>query len=201
MIGKLTGVIDSCFDDHVIIDVGGVGYLVYCSMKTISSIRVNDACQLLIESHVREDHFHLYGFLFEEERYCFNLLKSVNGIGPRMALSILSQLDPEQIKSALNQEDKMLFRSVSGVGNKIAERIIVELKSKVSSILTKNNNSLVSNLVSDCTQGNMQIEAVSALVNLGINRIDAHNIISKIIKDREPQSISELIKLALKERG
>ncbi|MCC8399047.1 MAG: Holliday junction branch migration protein RuvA [Rickettsia endosymbiont of Platyusa sonomae] len=197
MIGKLKGTIDACFNDYVIIDVNGVGYLVYCSSKTLNKLVVNEFCQLFIETHVREDHINLYGFLSLEEKFVFNLLQSVNGIGTRMALAILSNLSPEQIQSAIARRDKEAFKAVSGVGLKLAERIIIELKDKALTNLTTNlpidkNDSDLSKISSDATL---------VLTSLGVNRTEAHNLVQEIIAKDPALSINELIKLALKARS
>lgn len=197
MIGKLKGTIDACFNDYVIIDVNGVGYLVYCSSKTLNKLVVNEFCQLFIETHVREDHINLYGFLSLEEKFVFNLLQSVNGIGTRMALAILSNLSPEQIQSAIARRDKEAFKAVSGVGLKLAERIIIELKDKALTNLTTNlpidkNDSDLSKISSDATL---------VLTSLGVNRTEAHNLVQEIITKDPDLSINELIKLALKARS
>src|ERR1700677_1963948 len=123
MIGKLKGVIDSSCEEYVIIDVSGVGYQVFCSIKTLSELKVGTNTSLLIETHVREDHIHLFGFLHEEEKNAFNILQSVNGIGTRLALTILSCLSPSELQAAIDLKDKEAFRKVSGVGPKLAERI------------------------------------------------------------------------------
>jgi Holliday junction DNA helicase RuvA len=196
MIGKLKGRIDSCFDDHAIVDVNGVGYLVYCSAKSLHKLTEGDFCQLFIDTHVREDHIHLYGFLSLEEKGFFNILQSVNGIGTRMALSILSHLTPGQISIAVAQKDKGSFRAVSGVGPKLAERILIELKDKVGANSTNN----LSNL-STLNIGNITSDAISALTNLGINRIEAQNSVSAIFSKNPDILIDELIRLALKERA
>jgi len=100
MIGKLKGIVDSCYHDHVIIDVGGVGYLVFCSSKTLANLTPGDSVMLLIETHVREDHINLYGFYSSEEKSSFILLQSVKGVGTRMSLAILSTLSPDEISYA-----------------------------------------------------------------------------------------------------
>ncbi len=193
MIGKLKGKIDSCFTDYVIIDVSGVGYLVYCSSKTLDKLVINEFCQLFIETHVREDHINLYGFLSLEEKWFFNLLQSVNGIGTRMALSILSNLSPHQVQSAIARRDKEAFKSISGVGLKLAERIIVELKNKVTSDFA--------NLITDKDDNGLASDAILALTGLGISKIEAQNLVQGIIAKNPEISINELIKFALKARG
>ncbi len=197
MIGKLKGKIDACFNDYVIIDVSGVGYLVYCSSKTLNKLVVNEFCQLFIETHVREDHINLYGFLSLEEKFVFNLLQSVNGIGTRMALAILSNLSPEQIQSAIARRDKEAFKAVSGVGLKLAERIIIELKDKALTNLA--NNLIIDN--NDSNLAKISSDATLVLTSLGVNRAEAHNLVQEIIAKNPDLSINELIKLALKARS
>ena len=200
MIGKLTGKIDACFDDHLLIDVGGVGYLVYCATKNLHQFNSGDFCQLFIETHVREDHIHLYGFKTIEEKQFFILLQSVNGIGARMALAVLSHLSPSEIQLAVAQKNKEAFRAISGVGPKLAERILIELKDKV-------NHSSLNYLdtkeigVSSSASINLVNDAVSALTNLGINKMEAQNAVSKVLAIKPDASIDELIRLALRNRG
>ncbi|WP_040257592.1 Holliday junction branch migration protein RuvA [Rickettsia hoogstraalii] len=200
MIGKLSGKIDSQGDDYIIIDVNGVGYLVYTSGKTLGKLAEGEFYKLFIETHVREEHIHLYGFLTLEEKNFFNLLQSVNGIGTRMALSILSSLTPSDIQIAINNEDKNIFKAISGVGAKLAERIVLELKGKVvkissgsaiikDSLNIKNITPVVSN------------EVIKALVNLGFSRFEAQNAVQGIITQNPEISIDELIKTALKNRN
>lgn len=191
MIGRLSGTVFG-FEDHALVDVGGVGYLVYCSAKALHNFKNGEYYQLFIETHVREDHIHLYGFLSILERQVFNLLKSVNGIGPRMALAILSHLEPHQIQNAITSQNKEAFRIVAGVGGKLAERIIIELKDKMlSGAAVYSYNTGKSNIAAD---------AVSALANLGINKMEAQTMVSNILAVQEEISIDELIKLALKAR-
>lgn len=203
MIGKLTGKIDSCFSDHIIINVGGVGYLVYVSAKNLHKLSAGDMHELFIETHVREDHIHLYGFLTLEEKQFFIILQSVSGIGAKVALTILSYMSPSQIQIAVSQKDKDSFKAVSGVGAKLAERILIELKDKVmntSFVLDKNLGSQVSGI--DYNQENLVAsDAISALVNLGINKNEAQSTIMKILSTNKDISLNELITLALKSRA
>jgi len=204
MIGKLKGQIDEVFDDHAIIDVSGVGYLVYSSAKTLHKLVKGEFCQLFIETHVREDHIHLYGFLSSEEKKFFNILQSVSGVGTRMALAILSHMAPRDIQIALSSKDKEAFKAVSGVGPKLAERIIVELKDKVA----KNIASLLPGSIEvraafapkALDNDNKITNAISALTNLGVNRSEAYLAVTNIVSQDENIAIDELIKLALKTR-
>jgi len=198
MIGKLKGLIESVYDDHVLIDINGVGYLVFCSIKTLSQLAPSEFCELLIETHVREDHIHLYGFSDLEEKAAFITLQSVKGVGTRMALAILSHLNPGEIQVALNNEDKIIFNGVSGVGKKLAERIITELKDKI--ISTKSLSGSALKFASDTKTSNNSLatDAISALTSLGVGRIDAQSRVNKILAQSADISINDLIRLALK---
>lgn len=200
MIGKLKGQIDSIEDDHSIIDVSGVGYLVYSSGKTLSTLSTGEYTELLIETHVREDHIRLYGFSNIEEKSTFTLLQSVKGVGTRMALAILSHLSPNEIAMALASEDKIPFNAVSGVGKKLAERIITELKDKFSSM----DGIIIQNSVPASAipvNNSIVLDAVSALVNLGITKMDAQNRVNTVMNSNQDISINELIRLSLSNKN
>lgn len=197
MIGKLKGIIDTIKDDALIIDVGGVGYLVQASANTLRNLGKGEAAELFIETHVREDAIKLFGFASEAEHEWFNILFTVNGVGGKVALAILSVLPPQQIATALATQDKSAFKQVSGVGPKLAERIITELKDKVKSISseitfakTTAGAGGIDNNISD---------AISALINLGYGRSDAYNAVSKVYKKDGKNSVEELIRSCLKE--
>lgn len=194
MIGKLTGKVDLLLDDRLIIDVSGVGYVVYCSGKTLAKLQPGSMTSLIIETHVREDHIHLYGFAGSEERDTFLMLQSVKGVGTKMALVILGSMSPEGIKIALSKRDTAAFNNVSGIGKKLAERIITELKDKFTSI-----GSITDDIAAD--NSGTSNDAISALVSLGISRIDAQNRIAGILGTDPDITINELIRLALKNRG
>ncbi|WP_322777439.1 Holliday junction branch migration protein RuvA [Candidatus Megaera venefica] len=199
MIGKLKGLIESVYDDHVIIDINGVGYLVFCSVKTLSQLAPSEFCELLIETHVREDHIHLYGFSDLEEKAAFITLQSVKGVGTRMALAILSHLTPGEIQVALNNEDKIIFNGVSGVGKKLAERIVTELKDKTISTKSLSEIAPKSGLPNTKTFNNsLALDAISALTSLGVGRIDAQSRVNTILAHSSDISINDLIRLALK---
>lgn len=167
MIGKLKGIVDSLYVDHAIIDVSGVGYMVYCSAKTLANLAPGDTVALLIETHVREDHIHLYGFCSSEEKSTFTLLQSVKGVGTKMSLAILSTLSPEEISYALAMKDVTAFTRVSGVGKKLSERIITELKDKYSSGFIS-DVPLIHNS-SNHSSNSVLFDAIAALVSLGVN--------------------------------
>lgn len=195
MIGKLKGKAESVYEDHAIIDVNGVGYLVYCSSKTLANLPDGEFCELLIETHVREDHIHLYGFTSKEEKTTFSTLQSVKGVGTRMALAILSHLTPNEIAFALSTEDKNAFNAVSGVGKKLAERIITELKDKFTSIGIAATMPSARNQTS--ANQSTAHDAITALVSLGVGKTDAQNRVSAILSNSPDIKINELIRLAL----
>src|SRR5881396_2611989 len=131
MIGKLKGVIDSYGEDFIVLDVHGVGYLVHCSARTLQALpAAGEATTLSIETHVREDQIRLFGFLSDVEREWFRLLQTVQGVGAKVALSVLGTLKPADLASAIAMRDKSMVARSPGVGPKVAERIVTELKDK-----------------------------------------------------------------------
>ena len=197
MIGKLKGQIESGEDGQIILDVNGVGYLVFCSGKTLNKVTPGEYAELLIDTHVREDHIHLYGFYNAEEKSTFNILQSVKGVGTRMALAILTELTPEEIQLALSAQDKVVFNNVSGVGKKLSERIITELKDK---FITTTSGALAikPSAGSKNAANNIMHDAISALVGLGIGKSDAQIRINTILSETPDISINDLIRLGLK---
>ena len=197
MIGKLTGLVDSGGDDSTLIDVGGIGYLAFCSRRTLDRLPAKgEPTSLLIETHVREDHIHLYGFIDQAERDWFRLLSTVQGVGARMALAILSVLSPQDLVQAIAAQDKAQLTRPSGVGPKLAGRIAAELKDKVGG--------LILGPVADAAMGTDAApaaeDAVSALVNLGYGRSEAFGAVAHVSRrlgDRAP--LDALIKESLKE--
>lgn len=200
MIRKLRGIVDTIDTNSVIIDVGGVGYNAYCSANTLRLLpQKGEVTTLFIETHVREDHIHLYGFASVEERQAFLLLNKVNGIGSKMALCVLSSLSPAQLATAIASQDKAVFKSVSGVGPKIAERIIVELKDKFS--VTGDIDNFASTTPGAVPANNDVSDAIAALVSLGYSRSDAYTVINKISAQNDNMPVDALIRAGLKELG
>ena len=199
MIGKLKGIIDEIGDDHIILDVSGVGYSVFVSSNVISDASMNSGKELvlLIETHVREDHIHLYGFAEKEEKATFNILQTVSGIGARMALSILSQASPARIQGAIDAKDKAIFTRISGIGPKLAERMLVELKNKRFADSIEAEGGLKSSTI---INHGLVDDAAGALVNLGINKVEAENLVKKVMQNNPNAAIDEIIKIALKNR-
>lgn len=195
MIGKLSGIVDSIYDDHTIIDVSGVGYMVFCSTKTLGTLIVGQAAQLLIDTYVREDNISLFGFQNSDEKLAFITLQTVSGIGTRMALAILSYFTPDELNQAIVSMNKEAFRRVSGVGPKLADRILVELKGKTfgnRGIDLSSNHHIVNNVIED---------ASSALMNLGMQRSEVYNVVNNIIKDNPEITLDNLIRVALQQRA
>lgn len=197
MIGKLKGIVDTTTEDYAIIDVGGVGYVVFCSTKTLLALPSKGGeAELIIETHVREDHIHLYGFTSNLELEWFRNLTTVQGIGARIALSILSVLSPDQLITAIASQDKKAFTQISGIGPKLAERLLTELKSKAKSpIIDISSGKKIISLESS----GFVTDAISALVNLGYNRSDVYNIVTKLAREQENAPVQELIRLSLRE--
>src|ERR1700732_1256918 len=169
MIGKLKGVIDSYGEDFVILDVNGVGYLVHCSGRTLQELpAVGEAVALSIETHVREDQIRLFGFASGGEREWFRLLQTVQGVGTKVALSILGTLKPADLASALALRDKAMVARSPGVGPKVAERIVTELKDKAPDDADLDPAVIrLSGALDERRAPQPVSDAVSALVNLG----------------------------------
>lgn len=197
MIGKLKGLIDAILNDHIIIDVGGVGYIVSCSARALNSMpNIGEKISLLIETHVREDNISLFGFIDQEERQWFKILITVKGVGTKLALAILSHLNPAMIAGSISIKDKNAFKHISGVGPKLADRIFTELKDKSNDFLCANPKVLH---MSNQKNNDMIDDAISALFNLGYNRMESHQVVNNIINKNQDITLSELIRFALKE--
>jgi Holliday junction DNA helicase RuvA len=202
MIGKLKGVIDSYGEDHVILDVHGVGYVVQCSAKTLTALpSVGEAAVLAIETQVREDAIRLFGFRTDGEREWFRLLQTVQGVGSNVALGILSVLDPGGLATAVGTGDKAAIARAPGVGPKLAARITAELKDKAP-VFGAVDPALIrlSGAVEDRTAPKPVAEAVSALVNLGYPQAQASAAIAAAMRVAgDGAETPQLIRLGLKE--
>src|SRR5215211_110968 len=175
MIGKLKGVIDSYGEDFIVVDVNGVGYLVHCSARTLQALpAVGQPVTLAIETHVREDQIRLFGFLADVEREWFRLLQTVQGVGTKVALAILSTLRPADLASAIAMRDKAMVARSPGVGPKVAERIVSELKDKAPKYAELDPAVVrLAGAVDDNRAPRPVADAVSALVNLGYGQPQA----------------------------
>ena len=202
MIGKLRGIIDSYGEDFIVVDVNGVGYLVHCSARTLQALpAVGQPVTLAIETHVREDQIRLFGFLADIEREWFRLLQTVQGVGTRVALSVLSTLTPGDLASAIALRDKAAVARTPGVGPKVAERIVTELKDKAPAY-TELDPAVIrlSGAVEDKRAPRPVADAVSALVNLGYGQPQAAAAIAAAARGvGEEADVSSLIRLGLKE--
>ncbi len=204
MIAKLTGMVDSSGLDSAVIDVAGVGYLIFASKRTLSALpSQGEVASLLIETHVREDHIHLYGFLEAAERDWFNLLCTVQGVGARVALAILSVLTPERLVQAIAAQDKTALTQASGVGPKVAGRIVSELKDKAGTIALGPVAAAAGDgavAVASAASGGVSEDAVSALVNLGYRRVEAFGAVARAAGQLgDEASVESLIRVGLKE--
>ena len=173
MIGKLKGIVDEIYTDSVIIDVAGVGYVVYASSKTLQELGQGDAVSVIIETVVKEDAITLYGFIKAEEKQLFKTLLTVQGVGAKMALAILSTFSPNELRNAIASGDKKMLTRANGVGAKIAVRIITELENKIDT-----GGISISTDATDDTA-----HAVSALLNLGFARSQVYSVINDAKKD------------------
>jgi len=179
MIGKLTGKIDSVAGNQMILDVGGVGYLVAASAHTLRLAgEIGDTAMLWIETQVREDAFNLFGFAELAERDWFRLLTSVQGVGAKSALSILGILSPERLAQAIASGDKSVLTAADGVGPKLATRIATELKDKVAHMPIGPSPSGVRLTTQPMAHNSVTDDALSALLNLGYRRMEAFAAVS-----------------------
>src|SRR5256886_12135187 len=175
MIGKLTGVLDSYGEDFIVVDVHGVGYLVHCSARTLQALPgEGEAVTLAIETHVREDQIRLVGFLSDVEREWFRLLQTVQGVGTKVALSVLGTLAPTELATATALRDKAMIARSPGVGPKVAERIVTELRDKAPAYAAVDPAVVrLSGELDDRRAPKPVLDAIPALVNLGYGQPQA----------------------------
>jgi Holliday junction DNA helicase RuvA len=202
MIGKLKGVIDSYGEDFIIVDVGGVGYVVHCSARTLQALPApGEPVALAIETHVREDQIRLFGFLTDVEREWFRLLQTVQGVGTKVALAVLGTLKPADLASAIAMRDKAAVARTPGVGPKVAERIVTELKDKAPAYANVDPAVIrLSGAVEERRAPQPVADAVSALINLGYGHPQAAAAIAAATRNAgEGADTAQLIRLGLKE--
>ena len=202
MIGKLKGVVETIGDDLALLDVNGVCYEAHCSGRTLQALpRVGEPAILFIEMIVREDMIRLYGFATESEKSWFKLLMTVQGVGSRVALGILSTLSPSELSSSIALQDKAMVGRASGVGPKLAQRIVSELKGKTPDLgaIDAGTLGLQTALGEGVATGNVA-DAVSALVNLGYAQANASGAVARVIaKEGEDTPTEKLIRMGLRE--
>ena len=191
MIGRLVGRLASKATDHVIVDVAGVGYLVHIPLSTFYELPdAESPASLWIHTYVREDALALYGFLTERERSLFLMLIGVAGIGPRVALTVLSGIPPAELVEALQNSDVRRLMAVPGVGKKTAERMVLELAEKASKFGGEPGAARAAAVSQD--------DVLSALVNLGYRKGDAERAVDAIGRAGAPADFGDYLKLALK---
>ncbi len=196
MIGKLTGVVDTITEDTVILDVNGVGYLVQCPASTLSRLAVGAHASLMIEMKVSEDAIRLYGFGSAEEREWFRLLQTVQSVGGKVALAVLSTLSPRDLQRALALGDKAMIGRAPGVGPKLALRIATELKDKAPAMMLRGDDE---GRVATVAPRGPEADAVSALIHLGYSDARAAEAVARATQALgEGTETSALIREALK---
>jgi holliday junction DNA helicase RuvA len=202
MIGKLKGIIDSYGEDCIILDVSGVGYLVHCSARTLQALPpIGALAMLAIETHVREDQIRLFGFETEGEREWFRLLQTVQGVGAKVALSVLGTLKPSDLASAIALRDKAMVARAPGVGPKVAERIVTELKDRAPAYADVDPAVVrLSGALDERRAPPAIADAVSALVNLGYGQPQAAAAVAAAARAAgEGADAKSLIRLGLRE--
>lgn len=197
MIASLAGIVEQLGVESVVIDVGGVGYLVFAASRTLARLpERGEPVRLLIETHVREDHIHLYGFADEAERGWFRLLTTVQGVGAKTALAVLSALAPDALTTAVMAQDKAALTQAAGVGRKLAQRIVMELRDKLGAVALGPVAAADDAVAGGAVAG----DAVSALVNLGYPRSDAFAAVSAAARALGGEArLDALLKASLKE--
>ena len=221
MIGRISGVVDYISEDHIIIDVGGVGYIVFVTQITISnSPKLGEKISLFTELIVKEDLLQLVGFISPVEREWYKLLTSVQGVGSKAALALLGQIPIQVLSRAILLEDSTTITSAQGIGPKIAKRLVVELKGKVPNMIKMQSKSetALDNLSNSTTSqtyeisqqkidqefsrndvSQIEIDAISGLINLGYTQLNASQVVAKVINDsKEELVVEDIIRLSLK---
>ncbi len=191
MIGRLTGRVASKAPDQVLLDVAGVGYLVHIPLSTFYELPEQESpASLWIHTHVREEALALYGFLTERERSLFLLLLSVTGIGPKVALTVLSGIPPAELVDALRKQDVRRLVAVPGVGKKTAERMVLELAEKVAGLPGEAAGKAPAAVAAD--------DVISALVNLGYRKAEAERAVEATARAGAPKDFGDFLKEALR---
>jgi holliday junction DNA helicase RuvA len=199
MIGRLRGQIDNISGSHVVLDVGGVGYVVTCSARTLRAIgAVGELATLRIETHVREDAINLYGFADAVEQDWFRLLTTVQGVGAKVALSLLSTVSPEQLAQGIAAQDKTVLTQADGVGPKLALRLVTELKDKVPAFMASAVR-LAVGATPTALPPSLAGDALSVLLNLGYRRAEAFSAVATASQRNPDAALDALIRASLLE--
>jgi Holliday junction DNA helicase RuvA len=195
MIGKLTGIVDSLGEDHAILDVNGVGYLVNCPSSTLSKLAAGNTASLMIETRVTDETIKLYGFSSNEEREWFRLLQTVQNVGARVALNVLSALSPRDLERALALGDKAAIGRAQGVGPKLALRIVTELKDKAPAMMLRGHGD---ETVAHAAPRGPEADAVAALVGLGYSPSQASETVARVARELGEVPVDVLIRECLR---
>jgi Holliday junction DNA helicase RuvA len=196
MIGKLTGIVDSVADDHAIIDVGGVGYLAHCPSSTLARLSPGAPASLMIETKLTDEAIRLYGFFSGEEREWFRLLQTVQNVGARVALNVLSALSPRELERATALGDKALIGKAQGVGPKLALRIVTELKDKAPAMMLRGHGD--DSMPSVIAPRGPEADAVAALVKLGYSQGQAAEAVARAAQELGDAPLDRLIRESLR---
>jgi len=187
MIGKLRGKVDAVGESHAIIDVNGVGYEVQLSARTLRNLQLGADISLTIDTHVREDAIRLFGFASEVERNWFRTLQTIQGVGSKVSLAVLGTLSPQDLANAVALQNWAAVEQTPGVGKKLAQRIVAELKDKAPALsvagLHVPTASAATNGAAAAPQGDAPAEAISALTNLGYNPAQASAAVAAALRD------------------
>ena len=186
MIGKLRGKVDAIGESHAIIDVNGVGYEVQLSARTLRNLKQGEEVSLTIDTHVREDAIRLFGFASEVERSWFRTLQTIQGVGSKVALAVLGTLSPQDLASAIALGNWAAVEQTQGVGKKLAQRIVAELKDKAPALSVAGLNvpaAVNGKAASTPAEANAAAEAISALINLGYNPAQANAAVATALND------------------
>lgn len=191
MLESISGVVQKLTPTYTVVTTSGLGFYINISVNTCERLRENSSCVLLLHEVIREDAFDLYGFFDENERSMFRLLISVSGIGANTARVILSKMTPSELASAILSGDSATIQSIKGIGGKTAQRVVLELKDKVS--FAEGDEKIV------VGQGNtLKIESLSALVMLGYQKSAAEKVVDAIMRESVQHSVEDIVKIALK---
>lgn len=197
MIGRLRGVVvERSLDGSVVLDVAGVGYEVFVPLGTLGRLPANEPVVLHVHTHVREDAFVLYGFATIDDRAAFRTLLGVSSIGPKVALAVLSHLDARALAQAIAREDKTVLTRIPGVGKKLVERMLLELKDKLAFLATGSSPGSVAVAPSPLPTGPLQ-QTAAVLVSMGFRPQEADRAVAAIAKDAEGKPVEQLLREAL----
>jgi Holliday junction DNA helicase RuvA len=196
MIGKLAGTVDTLAEDHVIIDVHGVGYLVHCPTSTLSRLSAGTAATLIIDTRVTDETIRLYGFASVDEREWFRLLQSVQNVGARVGLNVLSALSSRELERAIALGDKAAIGRAQGVGPKLATRIVTELKDKAPSMMLRGR--AAETAAAALAPRGPEADAVAALIKLGYSQSQAAEAVSRATQETSGASVEVLIRESLR---